>query len=124
MAGLAKQLAGLGTPGEISPAYEGELGKYKAFYIPCVFPAMSLDLILVVQDGAVAGLQTGAYTGGQKETAESAAFSSMELALPAPGKTEWSVLEGVGMADGRVQIRLTPDQIRLLSYRVFLAVIL
>ena len=46
------------------------------------------------------------------------------LALPAPGKTEWSVLEGVGMADGRVQIRLTPDQIRLLSYRVFLAVIL
>ncbi len=88
MAGLAKQLAGLGTPGEISPAYEGELGKYKAFYIPCVFPAMSLDLILVVQDGAVAGLQTGAYTGGQKETAESAAFSSMELALPVPGLGE------------------------------------
>ena len=49
---------------------------------------------------------------------------SLLLALPAPGKTEWSVLEGVGMADGRVQIRLTPDQIRLLSYRVFLAVIL
>ena len=42
---------------------------------------------------------------------------SLLLALPAPGKTEWSVLEGVGMADGRVQIRL-------LSYRVFLAVIL
>jgi len=42
---------------------------------------------------------------------------SLLLALPAPGKTEWSVLEGVGIADGRVQIRL-------LSYRVFLAVIL
>lgn len=46
---------------------------------------MPVDLILIVQDGAVAGLQTGAYSGGRKEeTAESDAFDSIELALPVP----------------------------------------
>ena len=42
-----------------------------------------------MQDGAVAGLQTGTYSGGQQEEeAESVAFDSIELALPVPGLGE------------------------------------
>ena len=41
IAGLAKQMAALGTVEEIHPAYEGEIQKYRAFYIPCEFSAMS-----------------------------------------------------------------------------------
>ena len=83
--GLAKQMAALGTVEEISPAYEGKIQQYKAFYVPCVFSAMSVDLILVVQDGMIAGLQTGTYSGRTEEAkAESDAFESLELALPVP----------------------------------------
>lgn len=85
IAGLAKQMAALGTVEEIQPAYEGEIQKYRAFYIPCVFSAMSVDLVLVVQDGMIAGLQTGAYSGKPEEAeAEPDAFESIELALPVP----------------------------------------
>ena len=81
--GLAKQMAALGTVVEIGSAWEGKVQTFKAFYIPCVFSAMSVDLILIVQDGAIAGLQTGAYSGKQKdEQAESGAFDSIDLALP------------------------------------------
>ena len=80
--GLAKQFAPLGKPEKIDPAYEGEIQGYKAFYIPVVFSAMSSDLILVVTDGAIAGLMTGAYSGGKKEEmAENDLFDSIELAL-------------------------------------------
>ena len=85
IAGLAKQMAALGTVEEIHPAYEGEIQKYRAFYIPCVFSAMSVDLVLIVQDGMIAGLQTGAYSGKPEEAeAEPDAFESIELALPVP----------------------------------------
>ena len=84
IAGMAKQLAGLGTPVEIGAAREGELMGYKAYYIPCAFQAMQVDLILLVQDGAVAGLSTGAYSGGAEEKTESDAYDSIELALPVP----------------------------------------
>ena len=99
--GLAKQFAALGTPEKIEPAYEGEIQGYKAFYVPVVFPAMSMDLILVVQDGAIAGLSTGAYSGGKEtepepettpEAEKSAAFDSVELALPVTGLGE---LQGI-----------------------------
>ncbi len=83
IAGLAKQMAALGTVAEISPAYEGEIQTFKAYYIPCVFTAMPVDLVLVVQDGAIAGLQTGTYSGNQeKEQTESGVFDSIDLALP------------------------------------------
>ena len=88
IAGLAKPLAALGEVKEISPAYEGELKGYKAFYIPCVFSLMPADLILVVEDGAIAGLNTGAYSGGQNEQAASGAFDSIDLALPVPSLGE------------------------------------
>ena len=99
--GLAKQFAALGTPEKIEPAYEGEIQGYKAFYVPAVFPAMSMDLILVIQDGAIAGLSTGAYSGGKEtepepettpEAEKSAAFDSVELALPVTGLGE---LQGI-----------------------------
>ncbi|MBP5726518.1 MAG: alpha/beta fold hydrolase, partial [Clostridia bacterium] len=87
--GLAKQFASLGAPVKIDPAYEGEIQGYKVFYVPVVFPAMSADLLLAVQDGVIAGIQSGAYSGGKEETpAESDAFDSIELALPVPGLGE------------------------------------
>lgn len=85
IAGLAKQMAALGTVEEIHPAYEGEIQKYRAFYIPCVFSAMAVDLVLIVQDGMIAGLQTGAYSGKPEEPeAGPDAFESIELNLPVP----------------------------------------
>ena len=89
IAGLAKQMAALGTVMEIGSAYEGEIQKFKAFYIPCVFSAMSADLILIVQDGEIAGLQTGTYSGSiKKEQDESGAFENTGLALPVPSLGE------------------------------------
>ena len=82
-AGMAKQLTALGAPETIMPAYEGEVRGMKAFFIPCDFSAMQVDLVLVVQDGAVAGLTTGAYSGGkEEETGGSDLYDSLELALP------------------------------------------
>ena len=87
--GLAKQFAPLGAPVKIDPAYEGELRGYKLFYVPVAFSAASTDLILVIQDGVIAGIQPGAYSGGKEKTpAESEAFDSIELALPVPGLGE------------------------------------
>ncbi len=84
-AGFAKQMSALGAVTEISPAYEGETQGFKTFSVPCVFSVMPVDLILIVQDGAIAGLQTGAYTGGRKEeTAGSDTYDSIALALPVP----------------------------------------
>ena len=89
IAGLAKQMAALGTVMEIGSAYEGEIQKFKAFYIPCVFSAMSADLVLIVQDGEIAGLQTGTYSGSiKKEQDESGAFENTGLALPVPSLGE------------------------------------
>ena len=91
VAGFAKQMAeSLGTPSAIGAAYEEEMNIYKLYHIPCVYPAISLDWVLVVQDGAIAGLQTAPYTGtaeepaepAAEEQAEPAAFDSLELALP------------------------------------------
>ena len=85
IAGLAKQMADLGTVEEIRPAYEGEIQKYRAFYIPCIFSAMAVDLVLIVQDGMIAGLQTGTYSGKPEEAeAGPGAFENIELALPVP----------------------------------------
>ena len=87
--GFAKQLASLGAVQEIGPAYEGEVRGYKAFFIPCVFQAISADVVLIIQDGAVAGLTTAAYSGSPKEEkAEPEAFDSLDLALPVPSLGE------------------------------------
>lgn len=103
--GLAKQLSMLGTPEKIEPAYEGEVQGMKAFFIPCQFSAMAVDIVLPVQDGTIAGLSTGAYSGGKEaETApgpeESAAFDSVELALPVDGLGELQGMLTVPKGEG------------------------
>ena len=90
LAGMAKQLAALGTPKTILPAYEGKVFGTKAFFVPCAFSVMRVDLILAVQDGAIAGLSTGVYSGdkaGEKDAA-SDQYDSLELALPVPSLGE------------------------------------
>ena len=89
LAGMAKQLSALGAPETVLPAYEGELRGLKAFYIPCAFSAMKADLILVVQDGVIAGLQTGSYSGEKEEAKnEPDWFDSIELPLSVPSLGE------------------------------------
>ena len=100
IAGLAKQLSMLGTPETVLPAYEGEMSGLKAFHIPCAFSVMQVDLILIVQDGAIAGLQTGAYSGGQAEKNESVLFDSIELALPVPSLGELPGILAVPRGEG------------------------
>ena len=98
IAGLAGQLtAALGTAEEILPAYEAELMGFKAFHIPCAFSLMPKDLLLIVQDGAVAGLQVSDYSGDREE---SDAFDSIELALPVPSLGELPGLLTVPKGDG------------------------
>ena len=81
--GLAKSLAALGTLQKIGAVREGNTQGFTAYYVPCVFSAMSVDLILVTENGAVAGLSTGPYSGKSTE-AEDVAFVSIDLALPVP----------------------------------------
>ncbi len=88
IAGMAKQLGQLGTAEEIRPAYEGEIQGFKAFCIPCIFSVMPADVILAVQDGAIAGLSVGAYSGVKEEETEPELFDSVGLALPVPGLGE------------------------------------
>ena len=84
MGGLAKQFEKLGSVVKIDPAREGELQGYKVFYVPCVFSSISVDLVLVLQDGAIAGLSTGTYSGSGEEEADSDLFDSIDLPLPVP----------------------------------------
>ena len=98
--GLAKSLAALGTAGEIGSAVEGELSGFKTFSIPCAFSLMPVDLVLVIQDGAVAGLQTGAYSGGKEEKTESDLFDSVELNLPVPALGELPGILTMPKGDG------------------------
>ncbi len=77
MKGMAASLAVLGGIEEIGPAYEGEVQGYKVFNIPCTFSVMKVNLVLAVQDGAIAGLTTGPYDPGEK-TGEGAGTESVE----------------------------------------------
>ena len=85
--GFALQMALMGGIREIGPAREGELQGYKTFRVPCVFLLQSVDLTLVVQDGALAGLRIDPFSG-VPEPEDSAAFASAALALPVPGLGE------------------------------------
>lgn len=84
MQGLARQLASLGTAEEIGRAYAGEIKGFQVFYIPCVFSAQTADLVLATDQGAVAGLTVGPYTGSKAEETRSEAFDSYDLAVPVP----------------------------------------
>ena len=84
MKGLAASLATLGKAEKISSAYAAEIQGYPAYHIPCIFTNMSVDLVLITDQGAVAGLTTGVYTGETEAQADADTFVSAELALPVP----------------------------------------
>lgn len=86
--GLAASLKQMGTPEKVEPAHEGEIHGYKAFFIPVAFSVMPFDIVLTVQDGAIAGISTGVYSGGREEGTESDTFDSIALNLPVPGLGE------------------------------------
>ena len=99
-AGLAGQMAALGTIAEMGSACEGEVKGMKTYSIPCAFSKTPVDLILIVQDGAIAGLQVGKYSGSAKEETESDVFDSIELALPVPSLGELPGLLTVPKGEG------------------------
>ena len=99
-AGLAGQMAALGTIAEMGSACEGEVKGMKTYSIPCAFSKTPVDLILIVQDGAIAGLQVGKYSGSIKEEAKSGVFDSIELALPVPSLGELPGLLTVPKGEG------------------------
>ena len=52
---------------------------------------MPMDIVLVIEDGMIAGLQTAAYSGGSEEESgpeETGTFDSIKLALPVPSLGE------------------------------------
>ncbi len=82
---MAASLAQLGTLEKLSPAYEGTIQGYKAFHVPCKFSNMPVDIVLVVDKGAIAGLNTGPYTGGKEDDNEAPeGLIARDLALPVP----------------------------------------
>ena len=80
MKAVAMQITSIGEIKEIQPAYQKEIQGFQFFYIPCVFSTMSVDIVLVTQDGAVAGIQTGVFSG--KQESASSGLASVELNLP------------------------------------------
>ena len=80
--GLAAALSQFGAIQKVESAYEGQLAGYTVYYVPCIFSNASADILVAVSDGALAGLQTGAYTGGGSAVSE--AFESIGLDLPVP----------------------------------------
>ena len=88
-------------------AAEPEL-KTLSLYYPCAGKA-SADASCPLQAGRT-------FAEGEE--------AAVILAVPEDGGAGWYVLEGTGLADGRLQITLTPELIRLLAGRAFLAVIL
>ena len=83
MKAVAMQFAAVGEVKEIQPAYQKEIQGYQFFYIPCIFSTTSVDIVLVTLDGAIAGIQTGVFSGKQEESA-AAGLVSVELNLPVP----------------------------------------
>ena len=85
--GLAASLSALGTVQKTYAAQEISLGSMKAYRIPCQFSLMSLDLVLSVQDGALAGLVTAPFSGSADEeslTSANKAYEEYDLPLPVP----------------------------------------
>ena len=55
--------AALGSAEQIGPARAGTVQGYRAYFVPCVCTGMSVDIILVLEQDALAGISTGPYTG-------------------------------------------------------------
>ena len=81
MKGMARVFASLGSLVKIGSPNEISIEGYQIYQFPCVFTLSSVDLMLVLEDGAVAGLNTAPYSG-QPEEASEADFEEIGLALP------------------------------------------
>ncbi len=81
---LASQLAALGRPSEIGPAYETVLGGMKAYRVPCRFMLMPLDIALAMDGDALAGITTQPFTGDSVPANADKLFVSVDVGLPAP----------------------------------------
>ena len=81
---LASQLATLGRPSEIGPAYETVLGGMKAYRVPCRFMLMPLDIALAMDGDALAGITTQPFTGDSVPANADKLFVSVDVGLPAP----------------------------------------
>ena len=87
--GLAKSLAVLGEAQEIGSAFAAEFAGKPAFRVPCRFALMPADIVLVLENNALAGLSTAPYTEPKEAAApEDAAAREIDLALPIPGLGE------------------------------------
>ena len=84
MKGIAGSLEALGTIETIGSAFQGEVQGMQAYFIPCVFSNAMVDLILVMDQGAVAGLTTGPYTNVSEEETQAEGIEEIELAIPVP----------------------------------------
>ena len=85
--GLVRSLASLGNIKEIGSVSTVRNGNLTEYHVPCRFTAMAVDLVLVVQDGAVAGLVTSPFTGVEESQAETEADEngqSVPLNIPVP----------------------------------------
>lgn len=84
---LAKQLSSLGEAGEIGPAYADTWNGGDVLRVPCVFSAFPVDLVFVLEDGAIAGLITDKFTGEREENSEETQggpFTEVDLSVPVP----------------------------------------
>lgn len=92
MAGLQKSLSSLGKLVDRKEAYLTSDSGMSAWHIPCVFEAVSVDLILYLdEESRIAGLVTGAYTGN---LLEEDGLRKKELDLPV-AEIEGGELPGV-----------------------------
>ena len=82
-AGLAKSLSALGEAETVGPAYADTYNGMDVYRVPCSFSVFPMDLVLVLENGAIAGLITDKYTGGIEET-EQSDFEEIELSIPVP----------------------------------------
>ena len=82
-AGLAKSLSALGEAEKIGPAYADTYNGMDVYRVPCSFSAYPMDLVFVLENGAIAGLITDKYTGGTEKT-EHSDFEEIELSVPVP----------------------------------------
>ncbi len=69
---------------QTGPAYEQKADPYVIYRVPCRFTAKPMDVLVTVQDGALAGISLAEYTGKAEEAEENADFESVELAIPVP----------------------------------------
>ena len=91
-AGLVKQISALGKVKSIGEAYADTFKGMDVYRIPCAFSLIPVDMVLVLQDGVIAGLVTDKYTGAKEksedntdqDSTDQASVEEIELSVPVP----------------------------------------